>query len=130
MHLAHISVKRHYASGDISSACRTSHNAQMERQRTYLREWRKAHQLSLVVVAEMVGLTQPHLGRIETGKNPYNQDLLEALATIYGCTPDDLLTRHPDQPKLPDNVAEIVRSIPRENIEHALAVLSTFAKKR
>lgn len=44
-------------------------------------------------------MSQPQLGRIERGDQPYNQDLLEALADLYGCTVADLLIRDPSDPK-------------------------------
>lgn len=43
-------------------------------------------------------MSQPQLGRIERGDQPYNQDLLEALADLYGCTEADLLMRDPSAP--------------------------------
>lgn len=43
-------------------------------------------------------MSQPQLGRIERGDSPYNQDLLEALADLYGCSVADLLMRDPSNP--------------------------------
>lgn len=59
---------------------------------------------TLEQVAEQIGITQPQLGRIERGDQPYNQDLLEALADLYGCDVPDLLMRDPTRP---DNIWSI-----------------------
>lgn len=50
------------------------------------------------MVAAELHISQPQLGRIEKGQQPYNQDLLEALADLYGCTVADLLMRNPAEP--------------------------------
>ena len=74
--------------------------AKQARRKTYLREWRKAKQgRTLEQVAEVLGMSQPQLGRIERGDSPYNQDLLEALAELYGCDVASLLMRDPSQPE-------------------------------
>lgn len=66
------------------------------RRKTYLREWREYSGLSLQAVAAEAGnITQPTLSRIERGLVPYNQDLLERLAVIYGCEPAELLMQDP-----------------------------------
>lgn len=54
---------------------------------------------TLEQVAAELHISQPQLGRIEKGEQPYNQDLLEALAEIYGCTVADLLMRDPTDPE-------------------------------
>lgn len=72
------------------------------RQKTYLREWRKQKPgRTLEQVAEHIGISQPQLGRIEKGQQQYTQDLLEALAEMYGCGVADLLMRDPTKP---DNI--------------------------
>ena len=77
-----------------------THNAGMARAKTYLREWRKAKPgRTLTMVAEQLHISQPQLGRIERGEQPYNQDLLEALAELYGCDVADLLIRDPSTPE-------------------------------
>lgn len=67
-----------------------------KRRKTYLREWRKLKPgRTLEQVAEYLHISQPQLGRIERGDQPYNQDLLEALGELYGCEPDELIWRDP-----------------------------------
>lgn len=64
---------------------------------TFLRAWRDQTQLSLETAAEHLGMTHGQLSKIERGKSPYNQRLLESAAKLYGCTVVDLLTRGPDE---------------------------------
>lgn len=67
-------------------------------QKHYLREWREHQNKTLVAVAEHLHMTHGTLSRIERGKVPYNQKLLEALADLYMCTPADLIMRDPTDP--------------------------------
>lgn len=65
--------------------------------RTFIREWRKKADLTLEQVGENVGMSHAQLGRIERGLQPYNQELLEALAVLFKTEPASLLMRNPDQ---------------------------------
>jgi transcriptional regulator with XRE-family HTH domain len=70
-----------------------------ERRKTFLRQWRKMKPgRTLEQVADYLHMSQPQLGRIERGDQPYNQDLLESLAELYGCSVADLLMRDPTEP--------------------------------
>jgi transcriptional regulator with XRE-family HTH domain len=71
----------------------------MARQKTFLREWREFRGKTLVPVAEHLHMSHSQLSRIETGKQPYNQELLEALAELYMCDVVDLLIRNPKEPE-------------------------------
>lgn len=70
----------------------------------FLREWRKHRDMTLQDVAERVGeatgkgFTHASLGRIERGKQPYSEPVLEALAAIYRTDPGSLLMRNPKDP--------------------------------
>lgn len=78
----------------------------------FLREWRKWKGLTLEEAAERIevvgaqravadpearaiSMTHATLSRIERGKLPYNQPLLEILAEIYGTEPASLIMRDP-----------------------------------
>lgn len=63
--------------------------------RHFLRAWRKHRDYTLEFAAEAVGITHATLSRIERGKVPYSQPLLEALAQLYRCEPADLIMRDP-----------------------------------
>lgn len=98
----HIHVKHKYAQELLPPAAFSLRIADMsknQRRKTYLREWRRLkHGRTLEQVAEQLHISQPQLGRIERGDKPYNQDLLEALADLYGCDVPDLLWRDPSDP--------------------------------
>ncbi len=64
----------------------------------YLREWRERRGKTLVQAAEYLHMTHGTLSKIERGKVPYNQRLLEALAEYYECEPADLIIRDPSDP--------------------------------
>lgn len=108
MHHTHIQVKHDYAGVDIHRIRSLAHNNGMKksaRQHHYLRQWRKLKPgRTLEIVAAELHMSQPQLGRIERGDQPYNQDLLESLAVLYGCTVADLLMRDPTKP---DNIWSI-----------------------
>lgn len=98
-----ILVKRECAPGDIGESALWRHYVRMANDGTknYLREWRKAKGYSLVQLGELVGKSHGQLSKIENGKHPWSQDLLEQLAKIYGCGPIDLLVSGPaDQPNI------------------------------
>lgn len=65
--------------------------------RTFLQEWRDHKGMTLEEAGPEVGLSHSQLSRIERGESPYNQRLLEAAAELYGCTPNDLITRGPNE---------------------------------
>ena len=68
----------------------------------YIRAWREHRGLSLRRLAERMEaepgeqlISHASLGRIETFEQPYNQEVLEALATALNCTVTDLLSVDP-----------------------------------
>jgi transcriptional regulator with XRE-family HTH domain len=67
--------------------------------RHFLRAWRKHRQKTLEQVADHLHMSHSQLSRIETFKQPYNQELLEALAELYRCDVVDLLIRDPLDPE-------------------------------
>jgi transcriptional regulator with XRE-family HTH domain len=71
----------------------------MARGRTFLRQWRKHRAKTLEQVAAYLHMSHSQLSRIETGKQPYNQELLEKLADLYMCDVVDLIIRDPLAPE-------------------------------
>ena len=69
----------------------------------YLKEWRKHLGLSQKQVVdrlsglddELLPTTEASLSRIETGKQPWGQRIVEALAHVYGISSEDLTSRNP-----------------------------------
>lgn len=74
-----------------------AHSLCMARQKTFLRQWRKHRGKTLEGVADQLHMSHSQLSRIERGEQPYNQELLEALADLYMCDVVDLLIRDPSQ---------------------------------
>lgn len=71
----------------------------MARNKTFMREWRKHQDMTLEAVAEHLEMSHSQLSRIERGVQPYNQELIEALADLYMCDVVDLLIRDPSEPE-------------------------------
>lgn len=98
---AHIQVKRQFAPAAIRPPAAMRDNVCMgkkphqRRRQVFLRQWREFNNLTLVQVAESAGISHGQLSRIERGEQPYNEELLESLALLYGCDPVDMLTRNP-----------------------------------
>lgn len=71
----------------------------------FFREWRKKRELTLEQVADRLAVMEDplipqsvgSLSRVEKGQQPYNQRIVEALAKVYGCEPDELLGVNPKQ---------------------------------
>jgi len=113
--------------------------------RHFLREWREFRGKTLEQVAEAVeiigatknlgtkddlvypdSMTYVTLSRIENGRMPYRQQLLEILAEIYQTEPASLIMRNP---KEPDAVYSIWENIPIEQRQTALTMLQALAGK-
>ena len=67
--------------------------------RHFLRAWRKHRSKTLEQVADHLHMSHSQLSRIETFKQPYNEELLERLADLYACDVVDLLIRDPSDPE-------------------------------
>jgi transcriptional regulator with XRE-family HTH domain len=57
----------------------------------FLRAWREYAQFTQKDVEKKAGIEQSALSKLETGKTPYDEEKLEALARLYRCRPADLL---------------------------------------
>jgi transcriptional regulator with XRE-family HTH domain len=80
---------------------RVKNRLKPEPRRTFIREWRETAGLSQDKLVERVrehleGFSKSTLSRLENGRQPYTQPMIEAIATALGCTPADLITRKPD----------------------------------
>lgn len=69
--------------------------AQKRTARHFLREWRKFRGLTLEQAAERVGMSHQNLGKIERGKVPYNETLLDILSEVYRADRGSLIMRDP-----------------------------------
>jgi transcriptional regulator with XRE-family HTH domain len=112
----------------------------MERKPTYIRAWRKAggadRKPGGYTLEEMVGrleelgvrTTAATLSRVETGKVPYSQDIIEAIAEALGVTVAHLVEDNPDIPSTP--VADFVRRLNEKEAAQAEAVLRAMFEKQ
>jgi transcriptional regulator with XRE-family HTH domain len=110
--------------------------------RHFLREWREAAELTLEQVAERVEIlgndrnasnpgdltfpdTMTHvtLSRIENGKQPYKQQLLELLAEIYDTDPASLIMRTPE---IARSQRDILDGLSDEQRELVMGVVRQF----
>lgn len=84
--------------------------------------------MTLEGVAEKIEVHHTSLSRVERGETPYDEDLLERLALIYGCDPADLININPLAPDPPKVVYDRLRQAPKELQERAMAVLEALLK--
>lgn len=88
--------------------------------RWYLREWRKDRHLTLEQLAARIETTGATISRLERGKQPYSQPMLEALADALQCQPADLIMRPPGAA---DKIMAVFSEMSPERQRQALAVV-------
>jgi transcriptional regulator with XRE-family HTH domain len=111
----------------------------------YLRQWRQACGLTLAQAADRVerasermgdagvasgrclSMTHATLSRIERGRLPYNQALLEVLAEVYQTDRASLIMRDPSEPEGLWSIWEQLQPVERRQ---ALAVLKALQTAR
>ena len=98
----------------------------MDRKATYIRAWRKERGYTLddmVGRLDTIGVatTGATLSRIETGKQPYSQDLLEAIAGALDVSVAQLLEHNPAIK--PSPVSDLMQHLDAKQREQAEAVL-------
>lgn len=69
-------------------------------------------------------MSKAQLSKIENGKSPYSQRLLEALSEIYECHPWELIGREPDAE---DDLGDVLRDLGDIDKARALAYISGLA---
>lgn len=102
--------------------------ASMAQHRTYLREWRKFRGYTQEQVVDRIAVledpklpgTAASLSRLERGKQPYSQRVIEALAEIYSCEPADLIGRNPEKE---GQIVDFVAALGERERHRALALL-------
>ena len=110
--------------------------------RHFLRQWREYRGLSLEQVTDRlrtlaeerpepaskrIGATHGNLSRIERGKVPYSQPLLELLADIYATDAASLIMRNPTDREAVWSIWDQIEPTQRP---HAEDVLRTFIHER
>jgi transcriptional regulator with XRE-family HTH domain len=84
-----------FSSLQYSSMAKIHSHPKPERQRHYIKEWRKYRTLTQEQLAERIGKTHGAISQLERGKIDYTQGMIEALAEALSCEPGDLLSRNP-----------------------------------
>lgn len=100
-----------------------------DRRPHFLKEWRDHFHLSQDDAAEVAHMSRENYGRIENGRIPYNQDMLERLADRYGVVASDLLSVNPEVPDKPREVYEMLRRAKASDVEKAVSIVSTLVGK-
>jgi transcriptional regulator with XRE-family HTH domain len=97
-----------------------------KRRRTYIREWRLERGHSQEELADIVGVTQETISKLERGKFDYTQGTLEAIADALHCTVGQLTDHNPE---MDGALVKLAREIPKEHETQAADILRTFLKK-
>lgn len=92
-----------------------------EYQPTFIRAWRNYRNLTQEQLAERVDATSATISRLENGKQPYSQELLEAIADSLRCEVADLITRPPHKPK--DELLTLLDTLDDERRAQAARIL-------
>ena len=104
VHQAHIPRQAICTPDGMAVPASALHNVHMPKKdralgKTFLTEWRNASGMTLEALGEEIGRSHATVSRIENQKQPYSQEILEAIAEVYECTPADLLSGPPPDPK-------------------------------
>jgi transcriptional regulator with XRE-family HTH domain len=94
------------------------------RTKSFLRAWRVHRGLSQEAAASRLDLDRTTLSKIENGKVPYNQVLLEMAAEAYGCEPADLIMRDPKSEVW--SLLETVRKLPPDQQNQISGMIKGF----
>lgn len=90
------------AFGDVAGGGRRVHPRRMALKPSgpnhFLRAWRKHRGYTLENVAERIGMSHQNLGKVERGRVPYTETLLDLLADVYMTDKASLIVRDPTDP--------------------------------
>jgi transcriptional regulator with XRE-family HTH domain len=99
------------------------------RRRTFFKEWRVHRGLSQEQLADRLETSVASISRIESGTQPYTQDVLEALAEALMADPASLLMRNPNDPEAMWTIWDQAQKGERQLIEElARSVVKTGTK--
>jgi transcriptional regulator with XRE-family HTH domain len=97
----------------------------------HLREWRKSRGLTQERLVERIQERIPEfstasLSRLENGKQPYTQPVLEVLAWALQCEPQDLIMRKPDSEIW--SIMDTLEKLSPEERAQLTAIAQTFLR--
>ena len=99
----------------------TKHNRRFRQ--IHLRAWRDFRGLSQETLAARVNSTAATISRLENGRQPYTQPLLEALAEALDCNPADIIMRPPGASTSLDRAIEGLSDAQRRQAEAIIRAL-------
>ena len=93
-----------------------------------IREYRQKYNYTQSQLAEMLGIDDKHLSRIELGKNMPNPALLEKLANLFNIELKDLFElSHFESPEvIREKLQEIINSLPTDQLILTYKYVRTF----
>ena len=92
-------TRRLYAPTPLPRCSSVGDIMHMRLQRHFIRQWRKAKGWTQERLAEASDVPQYEISRVENGKKPYDEELLERIALAMNVTPADLIMRDPSDPE-------------------------------
>ena len=95
-----------------------------------LRQWRKHRGLTQEKLAERLGTSKGYISQLESGKQRYNQQHLEALTEALDCDPVDLLIRDPTDPDGIWSIWDRVRPVDQDTARRILEQLAQPDEQR
>lgn len=78
---------------------RIGYQKKRHRRRTFIKQWREHRGLSQAQLADRLDTSESSISRIESGTQPYTQDVLEAIAEALQTDVASLLMRDPSTPE-------------------------------
>jgi len=114
-----------------NAGCYKGEMAKKQFRRTYIREWRNKRGLSLRKLAQRIEsepgvelISFASIGRIENGKQPYTQPVIEAIAAALDVTVAMLVEVNPE---VDGEIIDLVRHMDRDKRETAVRMLKALA---
>lgn len=95
----------------------------------YMKEWRKFCGFTQQDVADALGFSNKgYVSQLESGQRRYNQDHLDGMAKLFGCSPAEILSVNPYEPKPVAEIVNIWDRIPETSRDEAQRMLKSLAK--
>lgn len=125
------STKLHGVAFPVYATCRKI--PRMGKRRIYLKEWRTHRKLTQSQVVDRLAVheddllpkTTASLSRLENRKQQYSERVLEALADIYECEPDDLIGKDPSKDGV---LIDFIRLLDAKKRQQAIAIIEALSK--
>ena len=113
-------VKHEYSQGAVEALAAQAHNARMKK----LRDFRRARGLTQVQLAELAGVNQATVSKVERGEMNVTVDTIMLLAAALDVQPVQLF----DLPELQARALAALSNIDPARRDAALVVLEAMAK--